>query len=389
MREKSRNGKVVRSGMNQYKSVLTRFHLHPQLHVIWLVHRLESVSIPKYTAIGMVFKMFPQLVLPTLLYAFKQLVDGPLASIWTFSSTILRTSEMTSVDDDSSWTWPVLDVHIEDDDYDYDDDDEVVVEVVEILIDDDDDDLEAVSEEFTDADDGWAEEMELDSLEDEEEILSREHHPEQKNSSLVTLEVHLDGDEAVASPEMYIGELTPQLRKGRIVKNKYLVKLPKDASKLLKDETFLQELTNMEGIHIPSSCDMVYIEAESREMADAVYHQMTCAFSKTFGRKMRLLQDIMKAHSSLPQGRLCRVTYKCSQVQKPMYCFVLKEQQQGQAIKVLSQLHKKRYLQKNFSVSCEMHGSLVTMSGREEGIEAAYDYIGEYLSAECRTHMEG
>ena len=87
-------------------------------------------------------------------------------------------------------------------------------------------------------------------------------------------------EEHLENPEIHIGELRPRIRKGRILRNKYLVDLHKKTRKLLKDKALFKELISKKGVHIPESLDIIYIEAESEEAKNAIYNSLAVEFRR-------------------------------------------------------------------------------------------------------------
>ena len=231
-------------------------------------------------------------------------------------------------------------------------------------------------EDFFDADDGLTEEMK-----DEEESFPAP-----------TLEVDLDEDgEKENEIHVHIGDLIPQMKKGRIVKNKFIVKLPAEAIDLLREEKFLLKLKSMDGVRISEGCDLLFIEATNREAAETIYNHVDQEFLKAFTQKMKVLRSIMKAHSNLPghQGdsdgdfRLYQLIYRnwtnLQAQQQPKFCFLLNDSQVGKAPQALHLLKKERYLKRKFAVFAEVYKSLVILDGPEERVRDAYNYIGQYL----------
>ena len=135
------------------------------------------------------------------------------------------------------------------------------LEVIPLEIEDDcdEDDDSSQTEDFFDTDDGMAEEMED--------------------------EVDLEEEDHLESPkEIYIGELIPRILKRRIMKNKHIVKLPETPRTLLKDKDFLKELNSKKDVYIPASVDLIYIEAESREEANAIYNNLALEFGRVHSK---------------------------------------------------------------------------------------------------------
>ena len=103
-------------------------------------------------------------------------------------------------------------------------------------------------------------------------------------------------------------------------------------------------------------------------------------------KKKKKKKDLSLHHRDVSEGRLlgtlCKLAYTDDSSQllenRPVYASkILREECEELAVDLLVRYCKE--LKKRFSVLADIHGNLMTMYGAEEGVQGAYDFIGEKL----------